>query len=83
MHSTDLVADSDYAAGVFEQVRNPGFELDKFYNHKNFDLWQKMRHAYLKWTNRHITVLVIKSHQNPHTLDAIEKFLAKGNEIVD
>ena len=83
MHSTDLVADSDYAAGVFEQVRNPGYEPDKFYNHKNFDLWQKMRNAFLKWTHRHITVLVVKSHQNPLTLDAVGKFLAKGNEIVD
>ena len=83
MHSTDLVADSDYAAGVFEQVRNPEFEPYKFYNHKNFDLWQKMRDAFLKWTNGHIIVLVVKSHQDPSTLDAVGKFLAKGNEIVD
>jgi len=83
VHNTDLVADSDYAAGVFEQVRSPNFEPVKFYNHKNFDLWQKMRHAYLKWTSRHITVVVIKSHQNPHSLDAMGKFLAMGNEIVD
>ena len=83
MRSTDIVADSDYAVGVFEQVRNPEYEPVKFYNHKNFDLWQRMRDAYLKWSHRHITVVVVKSHQNRNTLDAHGKFLAKGNEIVD
>ena len=83
MRSANLVADSDYAAGVFEQVKNHAFEPQKFYNHKNFDLWQKMREAFLKWTHRHIIVLVVKSHQDPLTLNAVEKFSAKGNEIVD
>ena len=83
MHSTNLVVDSDYAAGVFEQVRHYDFDSLKFYNHKKFDLWLNMRKAYLQWTNRSIIVHVIKSHQDPLVLNAFDRFLAKGNEIVD
>ena len=38
---------------------------------------------FLKWTHRNIVIHVVKSNRNYQNLPNFDKYLAKGNEIVD
>ena len=64
-------------------VSSPNFVVDAFHQVKNFDLWLDMHQSFLKWKDRCIKIYVVKSHQNYSNLPNFDKYLAKGNEIVD
>ena len=79
-----LVVDSDYAAKVLEFVKDKSLEeLNLFHWKRNFDLYTLVHSSYYFWSNRSITVKVIKSHCLEESRTLIDRYHHLGNEFAD
>ena len=78
------MVDSDYAAKVFEFVKDKSIEeLNLYHWKRNFDLYTIVHSSLHYWTNRSIEIKVIKSHSLEESRTPQDRYEHLGNEFAD
>ena len=76
--------DSDYAAKVFHFVKDKSVsELNLFHWKRNFDLYTLVHSSFNFWSDRSVTITVIKSHSLERTHHPLVRYHHLGNEFAD
>ena len=79
-----IIVDSDYAANTLAFVQSKTLdELHCYHNTVNFDLYLIMHLAWHKWQERHVQVVVTKSHDLENVTSLLDRYYKLGNAFAD